>query len=158
MTRREAILRAGIKALGGTASASDVRVTEAVAAMLAEALCKVPRVKKPPADLSTLPYGPGQVFEQLEAHCADIIQLRPYETNSFGRLGKAMARIQGLELADLERVTSWVQSGGLATWPVTVTWAHVCKHYANWVGYARAWEAKGSRGVHGALPGAESWR
>jgi hypothetical protein len=158
MTRREAILQAGIKALGGTASASDVRVVSAVAEMLEVAVAKPRSAKREKPDLSKLPFGPGKVFEALEAACADIIQLRPYETSSFGRLGRAMAGIQGLELADLDRVTAWIQSGGLASWPVTVTWAHVVKHFANWVGYARAWEAKGGQAAAQGPLGADAWR
>jgi hypothetical protein len=158
MNRRQAIENVGIKALGGTATASDVRVVTAVAAMLGYALSGRTREPKPKPDPHTLPYSPGQVFEQLEKRVADIIQLRPYETRSFGRLGKIMAGIQGLELADLDRVTDWIANGGLTSWPVTVTWAHVVKHYANWVGYARAWESRGGQASAQGPVGSDAWR
>jgi len=154
MTRLEAIEKAGIEALGTAASPAYHRLVRAFAAMIHMTVDKQrPKQKKERVELDKLPYGPGDVFKKFEEYCSEIIQLYPYEKGSFGRLGRVLTTIQGLEEADLDRVTQWVQSGGLATWPTQVTWNHVVKHYSTWVGYARAWEAKGGSivsGHHGA--------
>ena len=155
-TRLEVIQRAGTKALGGQASAGEHRLVAAIAAMLNVAIAS-PRDKRKP-DKPELPYGPGDVFKALEDHCSDIVQLRPYNTNTFGQLGRQMGQIAGLEKADLERVTSWIQSGGLNSWPTKCTWNHVVKHYSTWVAYARALEEGGGQLTQGAGSGSESWR
>ena len=156
MNRLEAIQQAGLKAIGVDASSAHKKLVLAMGAMIAEAVGR-PRKPKAAPDLSKLPYSPGQVFEELEKHCSDVIQLRPYETASFGRLGKSMAGIVGLELADLHRVTSWIQSGALAWWTQTITWSHVVRHYPTWVGYARRWECEGGGAVQEHY-GHDSWR
>jgi hypothetical protein len=133
---------------------------EAIAAMIDFATAKPAARPKVPRDAGTiakLPFGPGDVFKRLEETCADIIQLRPYEAQSFGRLGRALCGVQGLETDDLERVASWIQSGGLATWPNKVVWNHVCRHFPTWIAYARSWEANGGSANPAAL-GSEAWR
>ncbi len=156
MDRLEVLTTAGLKALGQLASPGEQRLVRAVAKMIDLAVRR-PRERKPPVDNSKLPYSPGEVFELLETHCSDVVQLRPYEKSSFARLGRTMVGIAGLERADLERVTAWIQSGGLSWWTTQVTWMHVVKHYATWVGYARAWESKGGGAVQ-AHHGSDSWR
>jgi hypothetical protein len=159
-TRLETIEEIGLRAYEAGGATPAKSMIKAFAAMIAEAIrrpsAEAPKAKR--VDLTKLPYGPGEVFDELERQCADIIQLRPYEVTSFGRLGKAMARIQGLEKDDLYRVSSWIAAGGLKTWTITPTWNHVVKHYPNWVMYARNWEAKGGSLASGGLNGADSWR
>lgn len=157
--RVDTIEEAGLAAYeeGGATPAKSM--IKAIAVMLAAATQRPSRqTRGVPIPVESLPFGPGAVFDSFEKHCADIIQLRPYETNTFGRLGRNLGLIAGLEVADLERVTAWVQSGGLNGWPAQPTWRHVVNNYANWVAYARAWHAKGGSLASGGLDGSDAWR
>jgi hypothetical protein len=155
MDRLKSVERAGLEALGGSATNTQRRLVKVLAAMLVEAVGRTDRGKKKNrVDLEKLPFGPKDVFEQLEQHCAEVIQMRPYEATSFGRLGRILQGIGGLEREDLDRVTAWVQSGGLSSWPVQVTWTHVVKHFSSWVQYARAWENR----TGGAGSPGDAWR
>jgi hypothetical protein len=151
-SRLELLEEIGLRAYEAGGASPNKALIHAVAAMLNEAIKKPARAltAKGVEDLK-LPFGPGQLFDALEKHCSDLIQLRPYETGSFGRLGKSMARIQGLELADLDRLINWLTEGrGLSTWTCTVTWTHVCKHLPTWIMYARAYADKGSQAAGGS--------
>jgi hypothetical protein len=155
VSRREALEREGLAALGSGATKKDL--VRAFAAMLDLAVrtSRPAKAKKEAAPSEPMPYGPKEVFDGFDRHCGHIIQLRPYDASTFGRLGQLMKRIKGLELDDCDRVVAWVQSGGLSTWPNQVTWTHVVRHYANWVAYARAWAEKGGAALS---RGADEWR
>ncbi len=158
-SRVKTLEEAGLAAYeeGGATPAKSM--IKAIAVMIAVATQRKPgKVAGAPIPVDLLPYGPGAVFDSFEKHCGDIIQMRPYDVSSFGRLGRAMGRIAGLEVADLERVTGWVQSGGLKSWTIQPTWHHVTKNYPNWVAYARAWDAKGGSTATGGPDGSDSWR
>jgi hypothetical protein len=161
MTRKQALTEAGLVALGKQASPGEQRLVRAFAEMFDKALGRDrgngAKKHAPPVDLSGLPYSPGAVYEDLLKHCPEKIQLEPYEKNSFGRLGKTMLDIAGLEEADLHRVTAWIQSGGLNWWTIKPNWSHVVRHYASWVTYARAWEAAGGGTVEHHY-GLDAWR
>lgn len=145
LTRAQIFERAGLQAFdkAGAGTVQSKRLIAAFASMLDAAISK-PKTKRT-IDTGALPFGPKQLFDELEKRCSEIIQLRPYDGASFGRLGRSMAHIQGLEIGDLDRVVSWIESGGLSTWPNTPTWTHVCKHFTTWVAYARDWQARGRR-------------
>jgi hypothetical protein len=162
MTRLEALTKLGINTHAHAIKQhrASHSLIEAIAAMIDFATAPKAARPKIPRDKDTiakLPFGPGAVFERLEQTCSDVIQMRPYDSLSFGRLGKSMCGIQGLELDDLERVASWIQSGGLATWPSKVVWNHVVRHFSTWVAYARAWEEAGGQNTPASL-GADAWR
>lgn len=133
---------------------SLTRVILGLAAMLDDIYPKPKQGSNTRLDLSSLPFGPGELYAELEKHCDDKLQLRPYDKSSFGRLGRVMKNIQGLEREDLDRVIGWIQSGGLASWSMRPTWNHVCKHFGNWVGYARAWD----NGPKSPDSGMDAWR
>ena len=100
----------------------------------------------------------SQVFDALEAGCSEVIQLRPYARASILRFGAVLAGIQGLEVADLDRVVSWIQAGGLRWWTdkqIPITWESVVKAFPTWVARARAWEASS---LPPSTTGPESWR
>jgi hypothetical protein len=159
-TRLETLTKLGIGTFEHSKATNAKAIIEAVAAMIDYATAKPgqkPRVPRDKDTIAKLPFGPRAVFDALEQSCSDVIQMRPYDSLSFGRLGKAMCGIQGLEADDLVRVVSWINSGGLATWPNQVTWSHVCRHLPNWIAYARAWEQKGAQGQQ-MTPGGELWR
>lgn len=155
--RTRELIDAANKALekaGLEQSEAGAGLTLVIATMLDAAIPKKPVIR---ADVEAkLPFSPAQLFNALEAGCPDRLTLRPYEQGSFGRLGKALGRIQGLEAADLDRLVGWINSGALAFWDRKPTWTHVVKHITNWIAQARAWEANGGHG--GNELGAEAWR
>lgn len=163
MTRRENLIKLGIDT--HTQAIRQRRAShaliESIAAMIDYATAKPPARPKVARDknaVAKLPFGPGDVFKRLEESCSDVIQMRPYEAQSFGRLGRALCGVQGLEHDDLELVASWIQSGGLATWPIQVCWNHVVRHFCSaWIPAARSWQAKGGTNNPLAI-GAEAWR
>lgn len=139
LSRRRRLAETGWKAFErmGAENTNSKRLVAALAAMLDEALPPTRKKQKSPLDETVLPFTPKQVYDELEKHCADIIELKPYQQSSFGVLGRSLKRCQGLDAGDLSTVVGWIQSGGLSSWPTTPTWAHVTKHFVNWVAQAR---------------------
>lgn len=156
-TRLERIEEIGLRAYDSGGATPNKSLVKAFAAMLDEAVATRTKGPKRKFEPEKLPYGPGAVFDSLERTCPEAIQLRPYETKTFGRLARNMCGIQGLELADLERTTQWIANGGLKFWTVAVTWNHLVKHYGSWVAQARQWEANGGALVANNHPAEFKW-
>jgi hypothetical protein len=141
--RAEALyLRANAELEKAGIQSSDVgeALTRTIAVML-DAMFPSPKRKLKRAEPIAGAITPKALFDALEANCAHIVQLRPYAPGSFSRLGRELAKCTSIEPTDLERLVAWINSGGLSTWPTTVTWGHVCKHWLSWIAQARAWEA-----------------
>lgn len=155
--RTQALYNAAKDALeeaGFEFNTQSVGVTISLAAMLDAAL--PPSYAKPkPAPLN-LAFTPSQLFDALEAGCSDRLNLRPYNSSTFARLAKDLAKTPGLEEADLERLVGWINSGALGFWSSKPTWSHVCRHVTNWIAQARTWEANGGQGA--TELGGEAWR
>lgn len=125
-----------------------------IAAMLDEATRPVTKTART-KDLKPAPFAPANVFDALEEGCPEQLQLRPYDSRSFGRLGKTIQGMPDLTAADIDHLVAWIASGGLSYWKEKPTWNHVVKHFSNWVATARAWNEKmGGQ----ALTNNDNWR
>jgi hypothetical protein len=131
-TRR--IYRAGEEAYQASKASGDLRLLQAMAAMIAEATKKPARKKQ---DAPKLPFSTKEFYELVLRRVSHIVACEPYNKRWFGALGKKMQDTNGLEREDMERMVQWIEGGGLAfgsDW----TFDHVIKHWSTWLVKARS--------------------
>ena len=116
----------------------------AVAVMLA-----APKAKPEKTPAAKLPFSPGEFYAVLKERAGHIVLCDPVESRLFGQLGRKLQQTSGLETADLDRIVSWIEAGGLKNWPMQPTFEHAVKHFGKWLQYAREWERRGRQTVGG---------
>ena len=127
-------------------TATEKKLLSAIALMVAEATKKPPAKKKKPKDAPKLPFGPGELYDDMLARVSDVVGLEPYNKQWFPRLGKAMQNTVGLVAEDKEIFVAWIEAGGLDFFE-DVTFEHVIKHWANWIAKARKGDMPQSGGI-----------
>lgn len=130
-------------------------IVTAFAAMLA--VVELPRGRravKPPADVAKLAFSPNALYQELRTRVPHLVVCEPVQHRLFGFLGNQLKGLGGLEPADCERVVSWIEAGGLASWTVQPVFAHVVQNIGKFVAYAREWDRRGrqqlGKGKHNA--------
>lgn len=140
-SRARTIYLAGEEVYRKSKTTGDLRLLQAMAAMVAEATKKG---KAKPKDAPKTPFAPQELYELMLARVPHIVACEPYNSRWFGALGKKMQATNGLEREDMERLVQWVEGGGLEfgeDW----SFSHVIKHFDTWLTKAR--RTNGSTGV-----------
>lgn len=127
---------------------------DAIAVMLAAPAAS----KKAKYADDSLPFTPKDMHERLHATVGDKVMCFPYQGASFGRLGKTLHDIPGLEVADLDRLVGWIEAGGLEFWKGVCTFQHVVTNCPKWFAVAREWDRRGRQSLkrNGSNVGASS--
>lgn len=113
---------------------------DAVAVMLSAPAPRKGKAKEAPV----LPFGPGELHQEMKTRVGNIILCEPVEKSLFGRMGKRLQQIDGLERADLPRVLDWIESGGLAWWTYgRPTFESACNNIGKWIAESREWDRRG---------------
>jgi hypothetical protein len=108
----------------------------AFSVMLAEAT-KKPTTKKRSDDQKKLVLSPQEVFTTIRDRCGTNVACEPVDTRWFGRLGRRMQDIPDLETDDLMRLVSFINGGGVATWPTVFTFSALIKWLPEMIAKAR---------------------
>lgn len=130
----------------------DKLLIDAIAVMLS-----APAVKRGKAlDAPKLAFGPGELHQMMKSRVGHIIVCEPVEARLFGMLGKRLQQISGLEREDMERITSWVDAGGLHWWTQgRPTFASVVNNVGKWIASARDWDKRGRQAIKAGPMGSE---
>jgi hypothetical protein len=89
-----------------------------------------------------LPFGPGELYELCLERVPTKLACVPYDKGWFARLGKVLQQTNGLEREDMDRVVRWIEDGGI-DYMESASFAHLIKHWNNWVTRARQWSQDG---------------
>src|SRR5688500_15259978 len=127
-----------------TGTVGHQAVIAAVAVMLAAVeLPRGRRAVKAPADVAKLAFSPNALYQELRTRVPHLVVCEPVQHRLFGHLGAQLKGMSGLEPQDCERVVSWIEAGGLASWTVQPVFAHVVQNIGKFIGYAREWDRRG---------------
>lgn len=118
---------------------------KAVAVMLSTPAPK--KAKAPVVDAPKLPFTPRDVHQAFIQRCGELVVCYPVDHRAFAQLGAAMKQIEGLEAADLERLTGWVEAGGLSWWKGLPAFQNVVNNFAKWISTAREWDRRGRQNL-----------
>lgn len=147
MASRSELTRIGLEELGSAPGSSEVVLVKAFAAMLAAATA--PR-KRSTTDETKLAVSPRALFEAVRREAADKVLCEPIDQRWFGRLGGALKALPSFGPADVELLTSWLNAGGVRSWPQGVpTFSHLITHLDKWTAFAREWHARGRQEIRG---------
>jgi hypothetical protein len=140
------LLRAGLEEIEDPTPAED-RMIRAFARMLAVAT--QPK-KKAQADDVKLTVPPKELFEAVRRDAGERVLCDPIDGRWFGRLGGVLKALPSFEKDDVERLTAWINAGGVASWPTGVpTFGHLITHLDKWTAFAREWDKRGRQTLRG---------
>ncbi len=121
----------------------DLALIDSLAIMLeASSTPKRTKPTKTP-DQPKLPFTPRDAHQAFVQRCSDKVSCYPVDHRAFAQLGAALKQIEGLETADLERLTGWVEAGGLSWWKGMPAFQNIVNNFAKWVSVAREWDKRG---------------
>ena len=153
MTKRAAELaEVGQRALCASTDDGAVQSEALVNAFASMLDAAIPAKRKPPAPKSLtpeLPFTPRDVHMAFVQRCSELVVCFPVDGRAFAQLGAGMKSIEGLEAADLERLTGWVEAGGLHWWKGLPAFQNVVNNFGKWVSLAREWDKRGRQSLRG---------